>query len=72
MTPDGSPILGQAPKLEGFYLAAGMCGQGFMMGPGIGRNMAHYIATGKTYLETTLFESLSPQRDFYARKEALK
>jgi NADPH-dependent 2,4-dienoyl-CoA reductase/sulfur reductase-like enzyme len=50
----------------------GLCGQGFMMGPGIGRNIAHYIATGKTYLETSLFESLSPQRDFYARKEALK
>lgn len=71
-TPDGSPILGQAANLDGLYLAVGMCGQGFMMGPGIGRNMAHYIATGKPYLETSLFESLSPQRDFYARKEALK
>jgi sarcosine oxidase subunit beta len=72
MTPDGAPILGEAADVDGFYLAVGMCGQGFMMGPGIGRNMAHFIATGKTYLETSLFESLSPQRDFYAKKEALK
>ena len=72
MTPDGSPIVGQASNVSGFYLAVGLCGQGFMMGPGVGRNIAHYIATGKPYLETSLFESLSPQRDFYARTEALK
>ena len=71
-TPDGSPILGQAPNVSGLYLAVGMCGQGFMMGPGIGRNLAHYVATGKTYIEAKLFESLSPQRNFYARKEVLK
>jgi len=58
--------------VDGFYLAVGMCGQGFMLGPGIGRNMAHCITTGKPYLESALFESLSPERDFYARKEALK
>jgi sarcosine oxidase subunit beta len=72
MTPDGSPILGRATSVNGFYLAVGLCGQGFMMGLGIARNMAHYLATGKTYLDSSLFESLSPQRDFYARKEALK
>jgi len=71
-TPDGSPILGQAPDVSGLYLAVGMCGQGFMLGPGVGYNLAHYIATGKTYIAQELFESLSPQRDFYARKEALK
>jgi sarcosine oxidase subunit beta len=71
-TPDGSPILGCAANVEGFYLAVGMCGQGFMLGPGVGRNMSHYIATGKPYLEASLFESLSPKRDFYAKSEALK
>jgi hypothetical protein len=43
-----------------------------MMGPGIARNMAHYIARGKPYLDTYLFDALSPLRDFYAKKEALK
>ncbi len=72
MTPDGLPIIGDTPNTTGFYFAAGLCGQGFMMGPGIATNMAHYIARGKPYLETDLFDSLSPVRDFYARKEALK
>jgi len=34
--------------------------------------MAHYIARGKPYLDTYLFDALSPLRDFYAKKEALK
>lgn len=72
MTPDGLPIIGEAPNVSGFYVAAGLCGQGFMMGPGIARNMAHYIARGTPHLETYLFDALSPQRDFYAKKEALK
>jgi len=72
MTPDGLPIIGEASNVSGFYIAAGLCGQGFMMGPGIARNMAHYIARGAPYLETYLFDALSPDRDFYAKKEALK
>ena len=37
MTPDGNPIIGWAKELEGFLLAVGMCGQGFMLGPGCRR-----------------------------------
>jgi sarcosine oxidase, subunit beta len=40
MTPDGSPVVGKAPNVEGFVLGVGMCGQGFMLGPGVGRNLA--------------------------------
>jgi len=72
MTPDEMPIIGEPPTVSGFYLAVGFCGQGFMMGPGIARNVAHYIARGKPYLDTCLFETLSPLRDFYSKKEALK
>jgi sarcosine oxidase subunit beta len=72
MTPDGLPIIGEAPNVTGLYLAVGLCGQGFMMGPGIARNMAHYIAHGKPYLDGQLFDALSLGRDFHARKEALK
>jgi sarcosine oxidase subunit beta len=71
MTPDGLPIIGEAPTIRGFYLAAGLCGQGFMMGPGIARNMAHCISRGKPYLDNDLFETLSPSRDF-TKEEALK
>jgi len=32
MTPDGNPILGEVEGIEGFLLATGACGQGFMLG----------------------------------------
>jgi sarcosine oxidase subunit beta len=35
MTPDSFPIVGKMKELENFYQAVGMCGQGFMLGPGI-------------------------------------
>jgi sarcosine oxidase subunit beta len=71
MTPDGLPIIGEAQAVRGFYLAVELCGQGFMMGPGITRNMAHFISRGKLYLDSYLLERLSPSRDF-AQKESLE
>jgi sarcosine oxidase subunit beta len=71
MTPDGLPIIGETPTVHGFYLAVGLCGQGFMLGPGIARNMARLISRGKPYIDSYLFESLLPNRDF-AKEEALK
>jgi len=73
MTPDGSPIVGKAPGVEGFVLGVGMCGQGFMLGPGVGQNLASLVAHGKPTIEREVFDLLSPARDLYAgKKEALK
>jgi sarcosine oxidase, subunit beta len=73
MTPDGSPILGKAPNVEGFVLGVGMCGQGFMLGPGVGANLAALVAHGSPIIEREVFDLLSPARDLYgAKKEALK
>jgi len=73
MTPDGVPMVGCHSKVEGFYMAVGMCGQGFMMGPGTGRNLAHQIATGKPYIDSDVWDMLSPEREFPEGKvEALK
>ena len=72
MSPDGSAIVGRAPDIENLYLAVGMCGQGFMMGPGVGANMAAVITEGKPLIDPEVFEMLSPSRDFYAHKELLK
>ena len=72
MTPDGVPIVGKAPGVEGLYLGIGMCGQGFMLGPGVGRNLAELIARGKPQLESEVFQLLSPSREFHKKKEALK
>lgn len=48
MTPDYSPIMGEVPGLEGFYLDVGWGTYGFKAGPVSGRRMAELIATGKT------------------------
>ena len=72
MTPDGYPICGRVDEIEGMYLAAGMCGQGFMLGPGLGRNMAELITTGHPLIPKDVFDTLGFKRNFYGMdKEAL-
>ena len=46
VTPDDNPILGQVPELEGFIVAAGFSGHGFMQGPAIGRAIAELVVDG--------------------------
>jgi sarcosine oxidase subunit beta len=73
MTPDGTAIVGKAPRIKNLFLGVGMCGQGFMMGPGVGKNLASLVVDGKPELDPDIFEYLSPERDFNAAKnEALK
>jgi sarcosine oxidase subunit beta len=73
MTPDGIIILDRVREIEGLYLAVGMCGQGFMLGPGVGLNMAKLIATGDPAIDRGVFDSVSFYRDFYTKRvEALK
>ena len=40
VTPDAVPTLGEDPGIEGFYIATGLSGHGFGIGPAIGRIMA--------------------------------
>jgi len=73
MTPDGIIILDRVREAEGLYLAVGMCGQGFMLGPGVGLNMARLIAGGEPAIAPEVFESVGFYRDYDARRaEALK
>jgi sarcosine oxidase subunit beta len=72
MTPDGVPILDRVREIEGLYLAVGMCGQGYMLGPGVGVNMATLMVDGKTALAPEVFDTLSFYRDFSSKDEALK
>jgi sarcosine oxidase subunit beta len=73
MTPDSLPICGAVRELEGLYLAVGMCGQGFMLGPGLGRNLANLIVYGRPLIKPEIFNTLGFYRDFYrSEKEALK
>jgi glycine/D-amino acid oxidase-like deaminating enzyme len=46
-TPDAVPVIGEVPRLPGFFIASGFSGHGFGIGPGAGRLIADLVA-GKT------------------------
>ena len=46
-TPDLNPLLGEAPELENYFVAAGMNSIGILTGGGIGNLMAQWIIDGK-------------------------
>ena len=73
MTPDGVPIVDRVSGLDGLVLAVGMCGQGFMLGPGVARNVTSMIVEGKPWLPPDVHAAWRFDRDFYsATTEALK
>jgi sarcosine oxidase subunit beta len=71
MTPDGSPLLGPAPGIEGYFLAAGMCGQGYMLGPGVGALLTRVLTGRETPADREVLADLRPDREFRGM-EALK
>jgi len=71
MTPDGSPIVGWRREMEGLLHVTGMCGQGFMLGPGIGELAARMVIREITADDKIVLEGFSPYRSF-AGQEALK
>jgi sarcosine oxidase, subunit beta len=72
MTPDGIPIVDSIREYEGLYLAVGLCGQGLMLGPGIGRNLASLITTGKLLVNEEVFQEFSYYRSYREAVEMLK
>ncbi len=70
MSPDGSPILDRVGP-DNHYAAVGMCGQGFMLGPGIGEVMARTITGGDTEEDRQVMRELRLDRGFTSQ-EALK
>ncbi len=69
-TPDGSPFMGQYGP-PGHYIAVGMCGQGYMLGPGAGDLMARLIAGEETSEDGSVLDDLRLDREF-ASEEHLK
>jgi len=45
-TPDLAPIMGEAPELKNFFVAAGLNSLGILLGGGVGQVMAQWIADG--------------------------
>ncbi|MFO8091121.1 MAG: FAD-binding oxidoreductase [Desulfatiglandaceae bacterium] len=64
MTPDGFPIFGKTGELENYFVAAGMCGQGFMLGPGLGEAFYRLMAGKVSSEDEVVLRSFSPDRDF--------
>lgn len=50
-TPDGEFILGEAPGVKGFFVAAGFCAHGIAGAGGVGRVMAEWIVEGRPGLD---------------------
>ncbi|MGM0652471.1 MAG: NAD(P)/FAD-dependent oxidoreductase [Bacillota bacterium] len=73
MTPDGVPIIDFAPGLDGLILAVGMCGQGLMLGPGVGKNISAMITEGCSCLSSEAQNCFRYDRDLLDSKtETLK
>jgi len=71
MTPDGSPLVGWNTQVQGLLHATGMCGQGFMLGPGVGQVVARMITNKTTEKDRIILEGFDPYRKF-GGQEALK
>lgn len=63
MTPDGFPIVGFCREIKNFLLAIGMCGQGFMIGPGLGEMLSEVIAD-QSHAYDSIFQQLTLYRQF--------
>ena len=52
-TPDLAPVVGEAPELRNYFVAAGLNSIGILTGGGMGRAMAHWIITGQPDIDIT-------------------
>jgi len=71
MTPDGFPIIGWAQEPSNLLLAVGMCGQGFMLGPGVGELLTRMVEQRLEPEDSEVLSIVSPNRKFIGQ-EALK
>lgn len=71
-TPDLQPIVGEAPELKNYFVAAGLNSIGIILGGGLGRLMAHWILNGTPDEDVTAFniDRLHPyQNNIQYRRE---
>jgi heterotetrameric sarcosine oxidase gamma subunit len=52
-TPDLAPLVGEAPELKNYFVAAGLNSIGILTGGGIGRAVAHWIVEGSPDIDIT-------------------
>ena len=54
-TPDLQPVVGEAPELRNYFVAAGLNSIGILTGGGLGRVLAHWIVNGRPDVDVTGF-----------------
>ena len=64
MTPDVFPLVGWSQEVEGFLLAVGLCGQGYMLGPGLGELLCRMVQGPMEEEDGMVLQYLSPYREF--------
>ena len=69
MTPDGFPIVGWSREIAGYMFAVGLCGQGFMLGPGLGELMARLVQDDLEPEDREVLAALSPYREFVGQEK---
>jgi FAD-dependent oxidoreductase domain-containing protein 1 len=60
MTPDHNPMIGEHPRLRGFFMANGFSGHGLMMAPATGKVVSELIRCGRS--DTIDISDLSIER----------
>ena len=61
-TPDNRFILGKAPELKNFFVAAGFNSQGILSGAGVGRALAEWIVEGQPTMDLSEIDIVRFQR----------
>jgi len=69
MTPDGFPVVDFPAALKGYVLAVGMCGQGFMLGPGLGEAVAAHIAGAPSAEDKEMLAGFKLERSFTGQEK---
>jgi glycine/D-amino acid oxidase-like deaminating enzyme len=64
-TPDLAPLIGEAPELSRYFVAAGLNSIGILTGPGVGRSVANWIVDGYPDVDVCGFH-VDRSRDFQA------
>ncbi|MGL5818860.1 MAG: FAD-dependent oxidoreductase [Phycicoccus sp.] len=55
-TPDLEPAVGEAPGIRGYFVCAGLNSIGVLSAGGLGRTVAHWVATGEPDVDITGFD----------------
>ena len=52
-TPDLQPVVGEAPEVRNYFVAAGLNSIGILSGGGLGRAVAHWVVDGRPDIDVT-------------------